>query len=162
VKILKIILISIGIIVLGVIVDITCVFTINRPIFAVREDNGDSINVIYRGLFYDTYNCAEYSMPQIKSKGDKIACSTIRINLGKITNIIDKTKDKKNFVCAEALESFYEDDKYTYYWPCIKNQYMIVKYQSGYEETISTALKYGTITINELDISNIKYIKGSK
>ena len=41
---------------------------------------------------------------------------------------------------AEALEEFYEDTKYTYYWDCMKNKYMIVKYDNGTEETISQAL----------------------
>ena len=36
---------------------------------------------------------------------------------------------------------------------------MIVKYESGFEETISDALKYGTIKISDLDRFNIDYIK---
>ena len=39
---------------------------------------------------------------------------------------------------------------------------MIVKYESGYEETISNALKYGTIEISDLDKYNISYIKQNK
>ena len=48
------------------------------------------------------------------------------------------------------------------YWNCIKNEYMIVKYENGYEETISEALKKGTININDLDSYNIEYIKEKK
>ena len=36
---------------------------------------------------------------------------------------------------------------------------MVVRYENGYEETISNALKYGTITISDLDKFNIEYIK---
>lgn len=72
-KSIKISLIVIGIIVLCFIIDLICIFTINRPLFAIKEDNGDSVNLIYRGLFYDTYNCHEFSAPQIKVKGQNIS-----------------------------------------------------------------------------------------
>lgn len=155
---LKIILIVVFLIVL----DLICIFIINRPLFAIKEDNGDSVNVIYRGIFYDTLNCHEYSKPQIKPKGTKISCATECVDVGKVVEITDATKVINNFACAEVLESFYEDDDYIYFWNCMKNQYMIVKYESGYEETISNALKYGTICINDLDNANIDYIKQNK
>lgn len=60
-------------------IDLICIFTINKPLFAIKEDNGDSVNSIYRGLFYDTYNCHEYSMPQIKIKGSKFICATVNV-----------------------------------------------------------------------------------
>lgn len=161
-KCLKFILGVIGLIILLVIFDLICIFTINRPMFAIKEDNGDSVVLVYRGLFYDTYNCPEYSVPQIKAKGTKFNCDVERIDIGKVVGIVDKTKSMKDFTCAEALESFYEDDGYIYFWSCIKNQYMIVKYESGFEETISNALKYGTITLTDLDKNNISYIKEEK
>lgn len=74
-------------------------------------------------------------------------------------NLVDKTKNKLNFSCAEALEEFYEDDNYIYYWSCIKNQYMVVKYNDGTEEAISQALLKGHIDIQILDKFNISYIK---
>ena len=79
-----------------------------------------------------------------------------------LINNLKETKDIKDFHCAEALESFYEDDNYVYYWSCIKNEYMIVKYENGYEETISNALKNNTIKISDLDDYNISYIKETK
>lgn len=36
---------------------------------------------------------------------------------------------------------------------------MIVEYESGFEESISSALKYKTIKISDLDKFNIDYIK---
>lgn len=39
---------------------------------------------------------------------------------------------------------------------------MIVKYENGYEETISNALKNNTIKISDLDDYNISYIKETK
>ena len=44
-----------------------------------------------------------------------------------------------------------------YFLGCIKSNYIIVKYENGYEEDIKTALKNGRITINDLDRFNINY-----
>lgn len=150
----KIILGIIGIIVLLFIIDLVCIFAIDRPIFAIKKDNGTA----YKGIFYDTYNCEEYSVPQIKAKGTKFTCKEKL----KVKEIVDTTKEIKNFSCDQALEKFHEDEKYVYSWGCIKNKYMLVRYENGNEETISNALKSGTITIKDLDKSNIDYIKTEK
>lgn len=153
-KWLRIFLIVISILVLLFIIDLVCIFTIDRPIFAIKKDNGTA----YKGIFYDTYNCEEYSVPQIKVKGTKFTCKEKL----KVKEIADTTKEIKNFSCDQALEKFYEDEKYIYSWGCIKNKYMLVRYENGNEETISNALKSGTITIKDLDKSNIDYIKTGK
>ena len=154
-KFIKIFLIIIGIIILSIIIDLVCIFTINRPIFAIKTRTPYT----YIGIFYDTYNCPEYSVPQIKAKGTKFSCSISRVDIGSVVEIVDTTKDIKDFVCAEALEEFYSDDTYAYYWECIKDKYMIVRYESDFEETISSALKNGTINISDLDRYGISYIK---
>ena len=160
-KFIKIFLIIIGIIILSVIIDLICIFAINRPLFAIKDDC-DCTYFIYRGLFYDTYNCHEYSIPQIKTKGTKFSCANLRIDIGNVVEIVDTTKENNDFVCAETLEEFYSDDNHTYYWSCIKDKYMIVRYESGYEETVSNALKNGTINISNLEIYGIDYIKYDK
>lgn len=161
-KILKVILVMFVIIIFSFILDLMCIFTLNRPLFAIKYDNGDSVNLIYRGIFYDTYNCYEYSVPQIKMKGSKFNCAISRVDIGKVEKIVDTTKNKLNFTCAEVLESFYVDDEYEYYFNCMKGKYVIVKYESGFEESVSDALKYGTINISDLDKYNIDYIKYEK
>lgn len=160
-KFIKIFLIIIGIIILSVIIDLICIFTINRPLFAIKDDC-DCLYSIYKGIFYDTYNCPEYSVPQIKTKGTKFSCANIRIDIGNVVEIVDTTKEIKDFACAEALEEFYSDNNYAYYWSCIKDKYMIVRYESGFEETISSALKNSTIVISDLDRYGIDYIKDEK
>lgn len=157
-KTLKIIVVIVNIIVLSIIIDLICIFTIHRPLFAVKVRTPYT----YIGIFYNTYNCPEYSVPQIKAKGTKFSCAVSRIDIGKVTEIVDKTKSIKNFTCAEALEQFYEDNNYDYYYDCMKGKYIIVRYESGYEETVSNALKNGTIKINDLDRYNISYIKYKK
>ena len=157
-KVVKIIVLVLCIIVLCIIVDLAFIFTINRPLFAVPVRQPYT----YTGIFYNTYNCPEYSMPQIKSKGVKFACGITRTEFSKVLEIVDTTKDIKNFTCAEALEGFYEDDKYNYFYSCMKSKYMIVRYESGYEETIEEALRDGSITINDLEEYDISYIKYEK
>lgn len=158
-KWVKITLGVISVSILLFVIDLIFIFTIKRPLFAIKEDNGDSVNMVYRGLFYDTMYCHDNSIPQIRPKGTKISCAIGRFDIGKVINIKDETKNKLDFACAEVLESFYQDDKYIYFWECMKNKYMIVKYESGYEETVSNALRYGSITINEIDKFNISYIR---
>lgn len=152
----------IGIMILCNVIDLVCIFTINRPLFAIRTDNDGSINVVYKGIFYDTYDCAEYSALQIKSKGTKFSCAISRFEIGNVIEIVDTTRDMKDFACAEVLEEFYEDDESVYYYNCIKSKYIVVRYESGYEETVENALKYGTIQISDLDDYNIDYIRYDK
>ena len=130
----------------------------NNPIIKVKEYyNGGDLNYKSKGILVDTINCSNGKKDTI-IKGFSYSCS---YNGGNY-KLIDKTKNKLNFSCAEALESFYEDNKYIYYWNCLKNKYMIVKYDSEYEETISDALEEGHIDIKDLDKFNISYIKEEK
>ena len=80
----------------------------------------------------------------------------------KIKSIIDKTKEINDFSCDSALEKFYEDDNYNYFFNCIKGEYMIVEYKDGSKETIEEALKNQNITIYDLDLYEIDYYKESK
>lgn len=65
-KRIKIIIGGIAVILILFIIDLVCIFTINRPLFAIKNEEN-----VYKGIFYDTYKCAEYSIPQIKLKGTK-------------------------------------------------------------------------------------------
>lgn len=156
----KIILGIISILVLSVVIDLVCIFTINRPIFSQGEDYGT--HAVYKGLFFNTYVCPEFSTPQIKVKSAKYTCAVLEYDMGSVVSIKDTTKDIKDFACAEALEGFYADENYTYYWSCIKNKYMIVKYDDGSKELISEALEKKHIDIQMLDKFNISYIKEEK
>ncbi len=75
--------------------------------------------------------------------------------------IIDKTKEE-NITCNTALEQFYEDKEYIYYFPCEKSKYVIVIYSNGYQETVKSSLEYGDITIEDLEKNNIEFIKQKK
>ena len=73
-KRLKITLGVVGGIILLFVIDMICVFTINRPLLAVKRDS------VYRGLLYDTYICSEYTIPQIKMKDAKFTCTVIQFD----------------------------------------------------------------------------------
>ena len=74
-----------------------------------------------------------------------------------IKNIVDLTETSEGLVCASALEEFYRDDKFTYYFSCIKSSQIKVIYSDGTEETIKEALQNNKVTIKDLDKYNIKY-----
>ena len=79
----------------------------------------------------------------------------------KIKTIYDVAK-LDNITCDTALEFFWEDRENSYYFPCIKSQYIKVVYQDGTSEDIVTALKAGNATIRDLDQYDIEFYVKSK
>ena len=156
IKTILIIIVSIlGIIILD---SIQALIFDNNPIIKINEYyNGGDLNYKSKGILVDTINCTNGKKDAVL-KGFSYSCS---YNGGNYT-LVDKTKEIEDFTCAEALEEFYEDNNYVYYWNCIKNKYMIVKYDNGKEETISQALLKGHIDIQILDKFDIGYIKEEK
>lgn len=131
---LKIIIGIIIVIVLCFVIDLVCIFTIKRPLFAVREDNGDSVNIVYKGIFYDTYNCMEYSTPQIKTKWTKFTCSIEEIKLldeskYKITNEDLNMSIKKNSLTPEKATIIIKNN--SYYTYTYGQSYTFEKYVDG-------------------------------
>ena len=80
----------------------------------------------------------------------------------KVKNIVDESENMDDFICAEALENFYSDSKYNYYFGCIKSSYVNVIYEDNTEDSVTNALKNGTIIISDLDKYNISYGKEEK
>jgi len=155
----KKVLLVVGII-LGVILldSIQALVFNNNPIIKIKEYyNGGNLNYKSKGLLVDTINCSNGKKDTV-IKGFSYSCNYEGGNY----TLVDKTKKIDDFACAEALEQFYEDENYTYYWNCIKNKYMIVEYKDGTNELISEALKSSHIDIQVLDKFNIEYIKMEK
>lgn len=98
------------------VIDFVCIFCINRPLFAIKEDNSDSVNIIYKGIFYDVYNCIEYSAPQIKLKGVKFNCTidikdTSKLKVKGVTMTIKKgtlTKTGATIIITDINKHKYE------------------------------------------------------
>lgn len=96
-KWLKIILIIIGIFIVGIGLDIVSIYTLNKPIFAIKDDC-DCADQVYKGLLYDTYNCLEYPNPQIKAKWTKYSCND---NKGFVIGKIIELKD--NYIVIKGV-----------------------------------------------------------
>lgn len=82
-------------------------------------------------------------------------------------NIINKNKSKlqiidATYACTKIEEKFYEDDKYIYYFPCIKRQSIFVKFENGNKMLITNALESNKVTINELLDAGLEVIKQEK
>ena len=60
---------------------------------------------------------------------------------------------------ATALEEFYSDDTYVYFFPTICSNSVIVYFKNGTEQTVKSALADGKIKISDLDWFGIKYYK---
>ncbi len=75
-----------------------------------------------------------------------------------ITSIVDRTKIEP-LVTAEALEGFYNDGEYEYYFSSIKSQYIDVYYSDSSVENVKNAIGAGRVKIDDLDRFGIHYYK---
>lgn len=71
--------------------------------------------------------------------------------------IIDAT-----YTCASALEKFYEDDNYTYYFPCMQSSSVFVKFPNGTKLLVTKALEDKKVTIDQLIKAGLKVQKQEK
>ena len=134
--------------ILLVLVDILSIKFFNKVLLEKKENN------VYVGLFYNVYNCD--NKLSIKLKNVKYTCEVANYKLKEINDV---SKDIKDFVCMDVLEEIYRDEKYIYSLPCLKSEYIIVKYENNIYENIKVALKNKHISIKDLDNYNIKYYK---
>lgn len=150
-KLLKIILMIIGVVILVFAVDLICIFVIHRPFFAIRQDNGDSVNIIYKGLLYDTYNCYDNSIIQITYKGSKFSCDdTIKI------------KEIKNydFNVVVTTPNMYQKkfaftyDNVDYYYG--NTNFRLYLYEGNYRYDLETSLKNNLVSFDDILNKNIK------
>ena len=66
------------------------------------------------------------------------------------------------YACAQSIEKFYEDDKYTYSFPCIKSSSVYVKFENGNKMLVTSALEAQKVTIDELINAGLKVYKQEK
>lgn len=71
--------------------------------------------------------------------------------------IIDAT-----YACTQSIETFYEDDKYTYSFPCIKSSSVYVKFENGNKMLVVDALEAKKVTIDELIDAGLGVYKEEK
>ena len=78
-----------------------------------------------------------------------------------VVEIRDRTEEEELF-CSDAEELFYGDKTTEYRFGAIKSHYVIVTYNNGNSEDITTALNAGRATIADLDMFGIEYLLKSK
>lgn len=67
-----------------------------------------------------------------------------------------------SYMCSQSLEKFYEDDKYTYSFPCIKSSSVFVKFPNGNKMLVIKALEEDKVTIDELISAGLEVVKNEK
>lgn len=153
----KYILIAVFSIIILIIIDISQVLIFqNSPVLKIREHfDGGTLYYKDKGLITYTYNCIAEKRKTVL-KWEKYSCPLKETTF----EIIDESKNIKDFICAEALEEIYRDDEYIYFLSCMKSEYIKVNYSPDhFSENITTALKEGRVKISDLDIFKIDYIK---
>ena len=78
-----------------------------------------------------------------------------------INRIVDHSVDD-GVSYDTALELFYTDDEYDYYFYNVISQYIIVEFTDGTKNNVKDALSNGEITVSDLDTFEIKYLKQKK
>ena len=114
---------------------------------------GETIKVFYDGVVMESYPLQINSVTSI----GQIGVATEKT----VVNIIDKTRNSDIATC-DALEGFFSDDRYDYYYFSIRSEYVVVVYSDGSEETVKDALVKGIVTITDLDAYGIGYHKVPK
>lgn len=153
----KYILIAVFSIIFLIIIDISQALIFqNSPVLKTREHfNGGTLYYKDKGLITYTYNCIGEKRKTVL-KWEKYSCPLKETTF----EIIDESKNIKDFMCAEALDEIYRDDEYIYFLSCMKSKYIKVNYSPNhFSENITTALKEGRVKISDLDIFKIDYIK---
>ncbi len=116
---------------------------------------GDTVQVYFDGLVMESYPLQINSVTSIGYLG------LTNSDEKTVVNIIDKTVNS-DICTSDALQGFYEDDRYYYSYSSIRSEYVVVEYSDGSEETVMDALAKGIITIADLDAYNIGYYKEPK
>ena len=70
-------------------------------------------------------------------------------------NIVNNKKSKlkiidATYACTQVTEQFYEDNEYTYSFPCAKSSSVYVKFENGNKMLVTDALNSEEVTIEEL------------
>lgn len=75
-----------------------------------------------------------------------------------VVKITDRA-EKENIPTDTALEKFWSDGVYDYFFGSIRNEYVIVEFSDGTKKTVKEAFADGEISISDLDNFKIGYIK---
>lgn len=125
----------------------------------VIDNNQDNKNDNNQNTNKDNNNSNNNSNNNNDKNNNPIIDGTIKdtiIGNNKIT-IIDRSSGN----CPQAIEYYYEDNEYKYYFTCIISGSIFVKVD-GVEYNIKTALNNKIVTMNDLIEAGFKPLKKSK
>lgn len=109
----------------------------------------------------NTPSSSSSSTPNSQSKEPSISSSSRNNNSNQTKKITIIDKSDPDASCASAIEYYYEDKEYKYYFTCIKSPSIYVKINDK-EYNIKYALNNHIVTIKELESSGFKPLKESK
>ncbi len=88
----KVLLGALCVLIVAIAMDLVSIYTRNKPVFVLSKNNDDSVNIVYKGILYDTYNCFTESMVHIKSKWSKYSCPELKMD-NNVYGVITEIKD---------------------------------------------------------------------
>lgn len=109
----------------------------------------------------NTPSSSSSSTPNSQPKEPSISSPSRNNNSNQTKKITIIDKSDPNASCASAIEYYYEDNEYKYYFTCIKSPSIYVKINDK-EYNIKYALNNHIVTIKELESSGFKPLKESK
>lgn len=102
-----------------------------------------------------------YSYPMSTIAGNPTTAPNRAPNAKGVVNIVDWTTIYSPALGA-MLETFYEDDGYTYYFNCVKSMHVRVHYADGSFKPLKEALAAGDVTVADLEDFGIEFAKTRK
>ncbi|MBE6677412.1 MAG: hypothetical protein E7597_01275 [Ruminococcaceae bacterium] len=106
--------------------------------------------------------CADYNEDGVVNSLDASGILRYDAGLTALKTVINIVDDSYGKGLDDALEFFYEDDDYHYYFPCIMSRYITVHYSDGTSENVKNAFVTGIVTIADLDSYDIDYIRAER
>ncbi len=111
----------------------------------------------------DISECVSETGSEAPPEQSEEVSDDVSVEVSELTFTIVDKRDGQNGCWAEAIDEFFEDDNFTYYFSDTPmSEYIIVKYSDGTTQNVKEALADGNITIEDLDRFGIKYLKYSK
>jgi len=75
----------------------------------------------------------------------------------KVIEEIEDLTRKNGMATASALDWFYSDDRFSYCFPSLKEEYIIVHFKDGTEQNFVEALEEGMVIVKDLEQFGIQY-----
>ncbi|MBQ3599104.1 MAG: hypothetical protein II987_07535 [Clostridia bacterium] len=118
-------------------------------------------------LFFAGCETDEQSMQDTNESGENVSVNSESIFDESDISAEDEVTLTEIVVTGQALDTavdtFYEDDYYEYYFPTMpQHEYVIVKYSDGTSQNVKDALADGRITVFDLNKFDIEYEKIAK